>query len=243
MNPISEVKNCDCLEVMRLMPSGFIDLAVCDFPYGIKQDGRQNHTRGGKTKFGGKFAAAGSFVPSKDYKQNGKYDNESPPIAVFNEVFRVSKNQIFFGANHFIGRMPYDSSCWIVLDKMNGPNDFADCELAWTSLDSAVRKFEFTWNGMIQGNMKMKQERIHPTEKPYELYQWILRNYAKPGDKILDPMMGSQSSRIAAYKMGFDFWGYEKDESYFKEGCARFEKSIAMPLFDAVEKPVQIQLF
>lgn len=126
---------------------------------------------------------------------------------------------------------------------MNGECDFADCELAWTSFDTAVRKFEFKWNGMLQGNMANKEERIHPNHKPIPLYNWILSNYAKPGDKILDPMMGSQSSRIAAYKMGFDFCGYEKDSDYFKSGCARFEKSIAMPLFDAVKMPEQIKMF
>ena len=129
--------------------------------------------------------------------------------------------------------MPYRSPCWIVWDKENGETDFADCELAWASFKTSVRKFRFKWQGMLQGNMKNKEFRIHPTQKPSALYDWLLKNYAKPGDKILDTHLGSQSSRIAAYKMGFDFWGYEIDADYFNEGTDRFQKAISMPLFDA----------
>lgn len=113
----------------------------------------------------------------------------------------------------------------LVWDKDNSGN-FADCELAWTSFDTAVRKFMFRWNGMLQENMKNKEFRIHPTQKPQKLYEWVLSNYAKDGDKILDTHMGSQSSRIAAYQMGFDYYGTEIDEQYFKDGCKRFELSI-----------------
>ncbi|MEB3372688.1 hypothetical protein SFC43_01740 [Bacteroides sp. CR5/BHMF/2] len=109
------------------------------------------------------------------------------------------------GANHFISRVPIDSHCWIVWDKDNGANDFADCELAWTSFQTAVRKFKYRWNGMLQENMKNKEVRIHPNQKPIALYGWLLNNYAKPGFKIGSPHMGSQSDRIAAYKLGFDF--------------------------------------
>jgi len=110
---------------------------------------------------------------------------------------------------------------------MNGDNDFADCELAWTSFKSAVRKVEFKWNGMLQQDMKNKEIRQHPTQKPVFIYKYLLTNYARPGDKILDPMMGSQSSRIAAYDMGFDYWGAEKDVDYFRDGEARFAKHVA----------------
>ena len=91
--------------------------------------------------------------------------------------------------------------------------------------------------------MKNKESRIHPTQKPIALYEWLIRNYAKPGDKILDTHMGSQSSRIAAYKLGFDYWGSELDSDYFRDGCARFQKEIAMPLFDAIPQPSQEKLF
>ena len=113
---------------------------------------------------------------------------------------------------------------------------FADCEMAWTSFDNAPRIFRYS-------AYLDKASKVHPTQKPIALYEWLLKNYAKPGDKILDTHLGSQSSRIAAYKLGFDFYGTEIDADYFSEGCARFEKSIAMPLFDAIEKPVQIKMF
>lgn len=120
--------------------------------------------------------------------------------------------------------MPFDSSCWIVWDKQTGDNLYADCELTWTSFPTAVRKFTFMWKGMFQGNMAHKEIRIHPTQKPVALYAWLLKNYAKPGDRIFDPMMGSQSSRIAAYKMGFDYVGCELDKEYFDKGCERFNR-------------------
>ena len=123
--------------------------------------------------------------------------------------------------------MPFDSSCWIVWDKDNGKNDFADCELAWTSFKSAVRKFKFRWQGMLQGDMANKEIRIHPTQKPVALYTWLLQNYAKPGDKILDTHLGSGSSRIAAYDLDFDFVGCEIDPDYFKAQEERFKAHTA----------------
>ena len=140
-------------------------------------------------------------------------------------MFRVCQHVIIWGANHFIENLPrQNASCWVVWDKENGENDFADCELAWTSLPCAVRRFRFRWAGMLQGDMSHKESRIHPTQKPVALYAWLLKNYAKPGDRIVDPMMGSQSSRIAAYKMGFDYVGCELDKEYFDKGCERFNR-------------------
>ena len=137
----------------------------------------------------------------------------------------MTKHQIIWGANHFIENLPQqNASCWIVWDKENGENDFADCELAWTSLPYAVRRFRFRWAGMLQGNMANKEIRIHPTQKPVALYAWILTKFAKQGDTIFDPMMGSQSSRIAANRLGFDYVGCEIDKEYFDKGCERFEK-------------------
>lgn len=225
--PISETYNMDVMEYLKGVESGFFDLAIADTPYGIGEDGRNNHTRGKAVKFGNKFAKGGSIVGSKDYRNNNKYDDAAPPKEFFKELRRVSKNQIIFGANHFISRLPYDSPAWVVWDKMNGDSDFADCELAWTSFKTAVRKFEYKWNGMLQGDMKNKEERIHPNHKPVALYKWLLQNYARPGDKIFDPMMGSQSSRIAAWDMGFDYVGCEKDADYFRDGEARFKKHVA----------------
>lgn len=109
-----------------------------------------------------------------------------------------------WGANHFISKIPFDSPCWIVWDKDNGNNDFADCELAWTSFSYAVRKFKYKWHGMLQENMKNKEIRIHPTQKPVALYKWLLTSYAKPGMRILDTHGGSMSHAIAAHDLGFD---------------------------------------
>lgn len=164
----------------------------------------------------------------------------------FDALIRISKNQIIWGANHFISRLPYDSPAWIVWDKINGENPFADCELAWTSHTTAVRKFEFKWHGMLQGDMKNKEIRLHPTQKPVALYKWLLTNYAKPGQKIFDPMMGSQSSRIAAWDMGFDYWGCEMDADYFRDGEARFKAHTAKPTLFAPQEmyyPEQVKLF
>lgn len=211
----------DCMEGMKQYPDKYFELAIVDPPYGIGEDGRTNHTRG-------------KLAKSKNYSNREKYDNEPPSIQFFNELLRVSKNQIIWGANHFISRIPYDSPAWIVWDKENGETDFADCELAWTSFDCATRKVKIRWHGMLQHNMKNKELRIHPNQKPIALYEWLLRNYAKPGDKILDTHLGSGSSRIAAYKTGFDFYGFENARSYYEDQEKRFKEAIAMPLFDAI---------
>ena len=159
--------NMDCMEAMRKMPDKCFDLAVVDPPYGIGESGSKNHTRG-------KLAAA------KDYKPFAGDDLKAPDKEYFEQLMRVSKNQIIWGANHFISKIPFDSHCWIVWDKENGENDFADCELAWTSFDTAVRKFKYRWSGMMQENMKNKEFRIHPTQKLVALYAWIYSRYAKP---------------------------------------------------------------
>lgn len=216
--PISIVENIDCMEGMKRFPDKYFDLAVVDVPYGIKR---------GET-FGG-----------KNWKKHLKkgWDNNTPGADYFNELFRVSNNQIIWGANYLTKHLPA-SMGWIVWDKGQDLT-MSDGELAYSSFERALRIIEFN-RCYIQeygGN-------IHPTQKPVKLYTWLLQNYAKPGDKILDTHLGSQSSRIAAYKLGFDFWGYETDEMYFKEGNERFAKAIAEPLFDAVkEKQQAIMMF
>lgn len=196
----SEAYNMDCMELMRQYPDKYFDLAVVDPPYGIGEDGKSNHSRS-------KQAKSKLYTPKE-------WDKEPATTIVW-------------GANHFISRMPYDSSCWLVWDKENGENDFADCELAWTSFDKAVRRYKFRWHGMLQGNMKDKENRIHPTQKPVKLYDWIYKNYAKPTDKILDTHLGSGSSRIAAYKAGLSFVGCELDKEYFEAQEKRFKNFIA----------------
>ena len=208
--PTSEVYLMDCIAGLKHYPDKYFDLAVVDPPYGIGEDGKSNHSRS-------KQAKSKLYTPKE-------WDKEPPSIEYFTELFRVSKNQIVWGANHFISRMPYDSSCWLVWDKENGENDFADCELAWTSFDKAVRRYKFRWAGMLQGNMKDKENRIHPTQKPVALYDWIFTRFAEKGYKVLDTHLGSGSSRIAADKAGLDFVGFELDEEYYNALNKRFNE-------------------
>ncbi len=210
----SEAFLIDCMEYMRTLPDKAFDLAVVDPPYGIGESGKHNRTRG-------------KLAKSTDYRPFAGEDLEPPPVEYFHEIRRISQNQIVFGANHFISRLPVDTSCWLVWDKENGETDFADCELAWTSFKTAVRIFRYRWQGMLQGDMKNKEPRIHPTQKPVALYQWIFKNYAQKGDKIIDTHLGSGSSRIAAYDADLDFVGCEIDPYYFEQQQRRFESHAA----------------
>lgn len=212
--------NMDCMEGMKEFPDKYFDLAVVDPPYGLGGDGFKNPIRG-------------KLAKTKDYKAFAGGDLKPPDKEYFDELFRVSKNQIIWGANHFIHLIPYDSHCWIVWDKDNGESNLADCELAWTSFSTAVRKFKFRWNGMLQENMKNKEIRIHPTQKPVALYDWILNRYAEPGFKILDTHVGSASSLIAFEKVGMEYVGFELSEHYYNLAAKRLaEFKTQISLFD-----------
>jgi site-specific DNA-methyltransferase (adenine-specific) len=200
----------DCLDIMCDIPDKSIDLVLTDPNYGIKQDGRNNHTRD-------------CLATSKDYSNNIKYDNDSPSKVYFNELFRISKNQIVFGANHFISKMPYDSSCWIVWDKDNGKTDFADCELAWTSFKTAVRKFKYKWQGMLQEDMKNKDILVHPNQKPLSLMLWLLKNYSKENDLIFDGFAGSGTTALACIELNRHFICVEKDFDYYNIAKKRID--------------------
>lgn len=139
-------------------------------------------------------------------------------------MLRVSKNQIIFGGNYYANWLPA-SSCWLVWDK-NNSGDFADCELAWTSFKSAVRKFKWTWNGMIQENMKNKEYRYHPTQKPLKLMEWIVFNYTKPADLILDPFMGSGTTIVAARNLQRKYIGIESNLEYIKIAKIRLAQEV-----------------
>lgn len=200
--PISIVMNYDCLPYMKTVPDKFFDLVIPDVPYGINAS---EMTMGSGT--------------NKKYRKGKKWDLDTPDSKYWKELFRISKNQIIFGGNYFI--LPL-SRGWIFWDKgIDGDCSFADGELIWTSFDTVLRKAQIRYKGFLGMD---RDERIHITQKPITLYSWILQNYAKPGDKIFDSHMGSQSSRIAAYKLGFDYWGCELDEDYFRDGCARFDR-------------------
>lgn len=209
-----DLRCCDNMDLMAKYPDKHFDLAVVDPPYGIGEDGFKSHSRG-------KLAPPTKYTPKN-------WDNDSPKVLYFNELKRVSKNQIIWGANHFIEKIKdANSSSWIVWDKENGECDFADCELAWTSHKSAVRKFNFRWSGMLQGDMKNKEKRIHPTQKPVKIYDWIFQKYANDGDKILDTHLGSGSIAIASHYAGLHLTACEIDEDYFKESVSRIETETA----------------
>lgn len=170
-------------------------------------------------------------------------DVSAPSAEYFSELRRVSRNQIVWGANHFIDRLPHPSPCWIVWDKLNGDNDFADCELAWTSFKSSVRKFEYRWAGMLQGNMAEKEIRIHATQKPVALYKWLLANYANAGDKILDTHLGSGSIAIACHYAGHHLTACELDADYYKAACERIDRETRQQtLFTETTETKQTQI-
>lgn len=202
--------NCDCMDLMNC--GKVWDLAVVDPPYGINI----SQTFGGEKRKSGKGAALKSAFTKKDW------DSAIPDKSYFDELFRISKNQIIWGANYFTEYLP-NSMGWLAWNKNNGTTKFSDCELAFTSYDKALRMFTYTWNGMLQQNMKNKEDRIHPTQKPTDLYRWILKNYAKAGDTILDTHGGSMSSAIACHMEGFELDICELDKEYFDAAVNRFK--------------------
>jgi site-specific DNA-methyltransferase (adenine-specific) len=204
--------NEDCLDVMRRLADKSVDLILTDPPYGIGE-------AAGKNKSRSKIAEA------KDYG-NLDWDNATPGAEYFSEIMRVSRHQVIFGGNYFIEHLK-NSPCWIVWDKDNGENDFADCELAWCSFSSAVRRLKYRWAGMLQQDMKNKEHRIHPTQKPVRLFEWILEKYAEPGWTIMDPFLGSGSTAIAANRLGFDFIGVEREQTYFEAALERIPRETA----------------
>ena len=201
------------------MPDKCIDLVLTDPPYGIRviNANYQNKT----TKRG----------QSKAHKRNyelSSWDDTIPSKEIFEQIIRVSKNQIIFGGNYFVEYLK-NSSCWLVWDKDNGENFFADCELAWTSFNTAVRKFKFKWNGMLQEYMgRGKEERFHPTQKPIELMSWILQNYSEEGMTILDPFLGSGTTALACKKLKRNYIGVEISDYYCKVADERLRQDILL---------------
>lgn len=217
---ISEVYCRDCLDAMKEYPDKYFDLCIADPPYGIGIQ-TMNFTTSGAKRPSRKSAAK-----RRDYTLTGDWDKK-PGKETFDEMRRVSRRQIIWGGNYFTDYLP-PSKSFVVWDKRCDDaltNDFADCEYAWLSNGMGVaRVYRFLWSGMLQGDMKNKQERIHATEKPIALYRWLLQHYAKEGDKILDPFLGSGSSRIAAYELGFDFVGFEINKDFVNKQEERFQK-------------------
>jgi len=197
------ITNEDNMELMSRYEDNHFDLAIVDPPYGI---GASEMTMGS-----GK---------NKKYKKGKKWDNETPNIDYFKELQRVSKNQIIWGGNYFADKLK-PSRCYIFWDKgINGDCDFADGELAWCSFDKVLRKAPIRYKGFLGAD----KIRIHPTQKPVKLYEWILMNYAKEGDKILDTHLGSGSIAIACDNLGFDLIACELDKEYYDAAIKRLKQ-------------------
>jgi len=215
-----ELLHCDCMEYMATVPDKYFDLAIVDPPYGIDADIKnngKNSDRHEKT----------SLAKINTYKKTN-WDNETPNEDYFNELKRVSKKQIIWGANFFglVGGMLY----W---HKGVTMPTYSTGELAWLSWLQKIDFVNITWHGMLQHNMKNKEARIHPTQKPVALYEWLLTNYAKKGQRVFDSHLGSGSSAIAAHYFGVDFVGCELDKDYFEAAKARFDmatKQLAMSI-------------
>jgi DNA modification methylase len=210
----------DCMEILPTLPK--VDCVLTDPPYGIDENDR-------------KVASRGKLAVPKDY---GAFDwDKAPPsAALIAQILAAGEYQCLFGGNYF--GLPA-SSCWLVWDKLNGSNDFADCELAWTNWPKAVRRLQWRWNGMIrQGN----EERYHPTQKPLQVMGWAI-DLCPKSDSILDPFMGSGTTGVAAAERRKTFIGIEREPKYFDIACKRIEQAYAQrPLFEATpeRKPEQM---
>ena len=213
---ISIAENKDCMAAMAEFPDKFFDLAIVDPPYGISYSKTVSKKR---SSDGWKI------------RKEKEWDMSAPNKEYFNTLFRISKNQIIWGGNYF---QIEPCRCFLIWDKVQRI-DQADCEFAWTSFNGSARVFQYARGNDSGFAPKLKDTEkqfanIHPTQKPVALYKWLLQKYAKPGDKILDTHLGSGSSRIAAYDMGFDFWSYELDAEYFEKQEQRFKAHISNPV-------------
>lgn len=223
--------NMDCMDGMKEFPDNYFDLAIVDPVYGDVTGG--GYTTGKYDKV--KHHIGTGKANQKAYHREIWNQPKTPP-EYFKELFRVSKNQIIWGGNFFTESLP-GSQGWIVWDKEHPEGlTFSDCELAFSSFNVGLRIFRFMWNGMLQGNMKQKENKIHPTQKPIALYEWLLNKYAKDTDIILDTHVGSASSLIACHRTRHKFVGFEIDETYYKQAKERLDAEMAqMSIFDFME--------
>lgn len=205
----------DCREVIASFPECFrVGAVVTDPPYGIGADARAHKNSGRKH---GKQAA-----PKRDYEKSD-WDSETPPVEMFDAIRRMSEFQIIFGGNFF--PLP-PSRCWLVWDKVNGDNYFADCELAWTNMDKPIRRLEWMWNGMLRRGGEARNS--HPTQKPLGVMEWCL-GHLPPVKSVLDPYMGSGTTGVACVKRKIPFIGIEREPKYFDIACSRIESASNQP--------------
>jgi len=211
------ITNEDNMELMARYEDNYFDLAIVDPPYGINFDGN--------TTVKGKSGKAKTFSNKQHHTKKG-WDNERPLPEYFEELKRVSKNQIIWGGNYFADLLPAKKG-WIYWDKKitNANNtNYSDGELAYTSFDCILRKYTYDWIGFGYLNNPQKQKKIHPTEKPIQLYEWLLMNYAKENDKILDTHLGSGSIAIACHNLGYDLTACELDKEYYDAAIKRINE-------------------
>ena len=195
----------DSLQALKSYGDNHFDLAIVDPPYGIDMGNKINSVTGGVKH------------TAKDW------DKYTPTQEYWDELFRVSKNQIVWGGNYFMSKIKRDSPCWIFWDKNNGDSLFADGDMAWTSFRTPVRIAKIHWCGSAAKH-ETGQNKIHPTQKPIQLYRWLLHNYTSEGDLILDTHLGSGSIAIACHQMKRKLIGYEIDADYYRKACKRFEE-------------------
>lgn len=210
----------DCREILPTL--GKVDAVVTDPPYGIGESNKKNLSRG-------------TLAKPKDY---GDYDWDKapPPAWLISMLQDMSRWQIIFGGNYF--NLP-PSSCWLVWDKKNGSNDFADCELAWTNMPKAVRRIEWLWNGMIRKGSDIRE---HPTQKPLGVMAWALDQLPADVRLICDPFMGSGTTGVAAIQKGLQFVGVEREAAYFDAACIRLQEALSAPkLFSEAPAPIALQ--
>jgi site-specific DNA-methyltransferase (adenine-specific) len=217
MIELNKIILSDCMDIMKDIPDKYFELAIVDPPYGI---GVSNHSTFGNPDIIAKNSFLKKTVKPSEYKIS-EWDKKTPDKKYFDELFRISQNQIIWGVNYFDGMGL--SGGRLFWDKI-GTGNYSRGELAYLSFVNRIEYFQFKWCGMLQENMgKNKEKRIHPTQKPIALYRWILQNYAKPGDKIIDTHSGSGSLACACHLEKFDFLAIEKDEDYYKSSVERLE--------------------
>jgi len=206
-----DIRNMDCMELMKEFPANHFDLAVVDPPYGIGISGQKKNKRGKKS--------------DRKYHEDKGWDNQPPNAEYFKELKRVSKNQIIWGANYFVEHISHGSKGWIVWDKGQHGLTMSDCELAYSSFNRATRV------KVINRGQLNADGTIHPTQKPVKLYDWIFAKYAEPGMKVLDTHLGSGSIAIASHYAGMHLTACELDEDYYKAACERIDTETRQTTF------------